>query len=70
MKSPIKNVFRNCDKIRRKLRMKNFKLTGKKVENVKPSVVFNHLLKNDCSIDFNDFDILAADPSKFNHLIK
>ena len=42
----------------------------KKVKTVKPSAVSDHLLECDCSIDFRNFGILAADASKFNILIK
>ena len=41
--------------------------TGK---NIKDLVVSDHLLQCNCTIDFNHFDILATDVSKFNLLVK
>ena len=37
---------------------------------IKPSPVSDHLLECDCSIDFDNFDILATNVSKLNLLIK
>ena len=45
-------------------------LTEKRVKNVKSSGISDHILKCDCSADICNFDILAADASKFNLLIK
>ena len=41
--------------------------TGK---NIKDLAVSDHLLQCNCTIDFNHFDILATDVSKFNLLVK
>ena len=43
-------------------------LTGKFLKNVKPSLVSDHLLPCNCTINFDDFDILASDSSKFKLL--
>ena len=43
-------------------------LTGKRLKNVKQSAVSDHLLESGCSIDFDDFDILAE--NKFRLFIK
>ena len=45
-------------------------LTKKRIKNVKISAVSDHLLESDYSTDFNKFDILAAETSKFDSLIK
>ena len=45
-------------------------LTGKRLKNIKDSVVSDHLLQCNCTIDFDHFDILATDISKFNLLVK
>ena len=45
-------------------------LTGKRVKNVKESAVSDHLLQCDCTIDFDNFDILACDTNSFRLLIK
>ena len=45
-------------------------LTGKHLKSVKQSVVSDHLLECNCSIDFDHFDILAFDANKFRLLIK
>ena len=45
-------------------------LTGKRLKNIKDSVVSDHLLQCNCTIDFDHFDILATDVSKFNLLVK
>ena len=44
--------------------------TGKRLKNIKDSAVSDHLLECNCTIDFNHFDILATDVSKFNLLVK
>ena len=41
-------------------------LTGKRLKNIKDSAVSDHLLQCNCAIDFDHFDILATDVSKFN----
>ena len=45
-------------------------LTEKLVKNVKQSAVSDHLLQCDCSINFDDFDILASESNNFRLLIK
>ena len=45
-------------------------LTEKRVKNVKQSAVSDHLLQCDCSINFDDFDILASETKNFRLLIK
>ena len=45
-------------------------LTDKHVKNVKDSAVSEHLLQYDCTIDFDNFDILASDTNSFRLLIK
>ena len=45
-------------------------LTGKRVKNVNESSVSEHLLQCVCTIDFNNFDILASDINSFKLLIK
>ena len=45
-------------------------LTGKRLKNIKYSAVSDHLLQCNCTIDFDHFDILATDVSKFNLLVK
>ena len=48
-----------------------YSLTGKRLKSVKQSAVYDdHLLKYNCSIDFDHFDILASDANKFRLLIK
>ena len=45
-------------------------LAGKRLKSVKQSVISDHLLECNCSIDFDHFDILAFDTNKFRLLIK
>ena len=45
-------------------------LTGKRVKNVKESAVSEHLLHCHCTIDFDNFDILASDTDSFRLLIE
>ena len=45
-------------------------LTGKRSKNIKDSALSDLLLQYNCTIDFDHFDILATDFSKFNHLVK
>ena len=45
-------------------------LTEKRFKNVKQSAVSDHLLQCDCSINFDDFDILASETNNFRLLIK
>ena len=51
-------------------RMEISNLTEKRVKNVKQSAVSDHLLQCDCSINFDDFDILASETNNFRLLIK
>ena len=39
-------------------------------QNIKGSAVADHLMRCNCTIDFDHFDILATDVSKFNLLVK
>ena len=45
-------------------------LTGKRLKNIKDSAVSDHLLQSNCTIDFDHFDLLVTDVSKFNLLLK
>ena len=45
-------------------------LTGKRLKDIKNSAVSDHLLQYKCAIDFDHFDILATEVSKFNLLVK
>ena len=47
-----------------------FNLTGKRLDCVKQSGKSDHPLECNCQIDFDHFDILASDASKFRLLIK
>ena len=45
------------------------KLSAKRLEDTKDSTVSDHLLQCKCTVNFDHFDILAADISKFNILV-
>ena len=45
-------------------------ITEKWLKNIEDSAVSDHLLQCNCTIDFDYFDILPADVSKFNLLLK
>ena len=45
-------------------------LAGKRLKSIKDSAVSDHLLQCNCTINFDHFDILATDVSKFNFLVK
>ena len=45
-------------------------LTRKQLKNIKDSAVSDHSLQCNCTIDFDHFDILATDVTKFNLLVK
>ena len=45
-------------------------LTRKRLKNIKDSAVSDHLLQYNCSTDFDHFNILATDVSKFNLSLK
>ena len=47
-----------------------FNLTRKRLQCVKQSVIPDHLLECNCSINFDHFDILASDTNRFRLLIK
>ena len=40
-------------------------LTGKRLKNIMQSAISDHLLQCNCTINFDDFDILAAESNKF-----
>ena len=44
--------------------------TGKQLKNIKDSAVSDHFLQCNCTIDFDHFDVLPTDVSKFNLLVK
>ena len=44
-------------------------LTGKRLKNVKQSAISDHLLQCNCTINFDNFDILAAESNKFRLLL-
>ena len=44
-------------------------LTGKRLKNVMQSAISDHLLQCNCTINFDDFDILAAESNKFKLLL-
>ena len=41
-----------------------FNFAEKLLKNVKQSSISDHLLQRNCTINFDDFDILAADSNK------
>ena len=43
-------------------------LTGKRLKNIMQSAITDHLLQCNCTINFDDFDILAAESNKFKLL--
>ena len=45
-------------------------LTGKRLKNVMQSVISDCLLQCNCTINFDDFDILAAESNKFKLLLR
>ena len=45
-------------------------LTGKPLKNVKQSAISDHLLQCSCTINFDNFDIIAAESNKFKLLLK
>ena len=45
-------------------------LTGKCLNNVKQSAISDHLLQCNCMINFDNFDILAAESNKFKLLLR
>ena len=50
--------------IRAAERMSISNLTGKCLKSIKQTAVSDHLLECNCSIDFDQFDILASDANK------
>ena len=47
-----------------------FNLSGKRLKNVKQSAISDHLLQCNCTINFDNFDILAAESNKFKLLLR
>ena len=45
-------------------------LTGKGLKNVKHSAISDHLLQCNCTINFDNFDILAAESNKFKLFLR
>ena len=45
-------------------------LTEKQLKNIRESAVSDHLLQCNCTIDFDNFHILATNVSKYNLLVK
>ena len=45
-------------------------LTEKRLKNVKQSAISDHLLQCNCTINFDNFDILAAESNKFKLLLR
>ena len=45
-------------------------LRGKGLKNVKQSAISDHLLQCNCTINFDNFDILAAESNKFKLLLR
>ena len=45
-------------------------LTGKRLRNVKQSAISDHLLQCNCTINFDNFDLLAAESNKFKLLLR
>ena len=46
------------------------KLTGKRLKIVMQSAISDHLLQCNCTINFDDFDILATESNKFKLLVR
>ena len=45
-------------------------VTGKRFKSVKQSAISDHVLQRNCSINFDDFSILATDCNKFKLLLR
>ena len=45
-------------------------LTGKRLKTVMQSAISDHLLQCNCTINFDDFDILATESNKFKLLLR
>ena len=45
-------------------------LIGKCLQNVKQSAISDHLLQRNCTRNFDNFDILAAESNKFKLLLR
>ena len=45
-------------------------LTGKCLKNIKQSAISDHQLQCNCTINFDNFDILAAESNKFKLLLR
>ena len=45
-------------------------LTEKRLKSIKQSAISDHLLQCNCTINFDNFDILAAESNKFKFLLR
>ena len=45
-------------------------LTGKSLKSIKQSAISDHLLQYNCTINFDNFNILAAECNKFKLLLR
>ena len=45
-------------------------LTGKRLKNVKQSATFDHILQCNCTLNFDNFNILVAESNKFKLLLR
>ena len=45
-------------------------LTGKRLKNIMQSAISDHLLQCNCTTNFDDFGILAAESNKFKLLLR
>ena len=45
-------------------------LTGKRLKTVMQSAIPDHLMQCNCTINFDDFDILATESNKFKLLLR
>ena len=45
-------------------------LTEKRLKSIKQSAISDHLLQCNCTINFDNFDILAAESNKFKLLLR
>ena len=50
--------------------MKISNLMGKRLKDVNPSVISDHILQFNCMINFDEIDVLAADSDKFKLLLR
>ena len=59
-------LYRFYDRVAEHMGISN--LTGKRLKNVKQSAISDHLFQYNCTINFDNFDILAAESNKFKLL--